>query len=49
MVEVANGMATTTASSTRLKYSSGRVTASTLFISAWWLTQMMPMPKKLIR
>jgi hypothetical protein len=48
-VEVANGMATVAASRIRLMKSRVRVTTTTLFKIEWWLTQMIPMVKKLIR
>ncbi len=46
---VANGIATTNSSSTRFRNSSGLSTVFMVLTSAWWLTQMMPMVKKLIR
>ena len=49
MVAVANGIATMTASSSRLRKSSVRFTTAMLAISVWWLTQMIPIVKKLIR
>ncbi len=46
---VANGISTTHSSSTRLRKSSSRSTTRMVLTSAWWLTQMMPITKKLIR
>ena len=48
-VAVENGISTTNSSSTRLRNSSVRSTTAMLLITAWWLTQMMPMMKKLSR
>jgi hypothetical protein len=48
-VAVANGMTTVAASRIRLMNSRVRVTTTTLFMTEWWLTQMIPMVKKLIR
>ena len=49
MVAVAKGMTTTKRRSRRLRKSSVRSTTRMFVISAWWLTQMIPMVKKLIR
>jgi hypothetical protein len=46
---VANGIATVTASRIRLMNSSDLVTTCTSFRTRWWLTQMIPIVKKLIR
>ena len=48
-VEVANGMAPVTASRITLMNSSDLVATCTSFRIRWWLTQMIPMVKKLIR
>src|SRR5580692_2017510 len=48
-VAVENGISTTNSSRTRLRKSSVLSTSAMLLISMWWLTQMMPMTKKLSR
>jgi hypothetical protein len=46
---VANGISTTNSSSIRLTNSSVRSTLTMDLTIAWWLTQMMPIVKKLIK
>src|SRR5579859_7346945 len=46
---VANGISTTHSSSTRFRKSTSRSTTRKVLTRTWWLTQMMPITKKLIR
>jgi hypothetical protein len=48
MVVVTKGIETTKNNRTRLKKTSTRSTDANVRNSPWWLTQMMPMVKKLI-